>query len=154
MAVTGTLYLFGEKGNVVKTLIKDGISFSSDMTKKQQVTQLLNQIDKDYQFEYLKDRGSSIQTRPTTREFYNLKRAQDGTFSLYKMKPNLLSRIIEVHKGHGPKKLKDLQKILGIGLCLIIITGLIMSLQIQLRVKPFIITSLLGSIVLTILFFL
>jgi hypothetical protein len=153
IAVTGTFYLFGNKGSVESKLVKEGIQFNSSVGKKQQIASLLKEIDSGYTFEYIKDRGSSIQTRPTTRDYYNFKMKDNGTFSLYKDSPNFLLKIIEVHKGHGPKLLKHLQKVLGISLFLIVLTGLIMSLQMKARVKQFALTSGAGLLVLLALFF-
>lgn len=154
MAITGTFYLFGEKGSISKTLIQETITFNKETSKKEQISQLLKKVDKDYRFEYIKDRGSSIQTRPTTREYFNFVEQSEGFFSLYKINPSFLKRIIEVHKGHGPGSLKILQKILGICLIVIIISGFLMSMRIQKRAKPFLISMGLGTLVLSLLFFL
>lgn len=154
MAITGTFYLFGQKGSVEKTLIQDGITFNTTISKKEQVSQLLKKIDETYSFENIKDRGASIQTRPTTRDYFNFVKKDEGSFSLYKVKPNLLSRVIEVHKGHGPGLLKSFQKVLGIVLMLIIITGFLMSMNIKKRVKSFLISTGLGTLVLLFLFLL
>ena len=78
IAITGTFYLFGEKGELKSTLVNDNFTISSDSSKKEQISSLLKNIAPDYNFEYLKDRGSSIQTRPTTRDYYNFKKNKDG----------------------------------------------------------------------------
>lgn len=153
IAFTGVMYLFGEKGSSESNLVREQVLLT-DKSKKAQITNILKEVDSSYKFEYLKDRGESIQTRPTTRDYYNFKKNSDGSFSLYKETPNFLLRIIEVHKGHGPKLLKYLQKILGISLILIVFTGLWMSLQMKKRVKEFIVSSLIGLVILTVLFFL
>jgi len=154
MAITGSLYLFNEKGAITKTLVQENIVFNQEMTKKEQISKILGKTDKDYRFEYLKDRGSSIQTRPTTRDYFNFVKKSDGSFSLYKQEPNFLSRVIEVHKGHGPGLLKDLQKVLGISLTLIVISGFLMSMKITERIKSFLITMSVGTIILFLLFLL
>lgn len=154
MAITGTFYLFGEKGSLDKTLIQEKIILIKDVPKKEQVSKILEKVDQSYRFENVKDRGSSIQTRPSTRDYFNFVKQDDGSFSLYKVQPNFLSRVIEVHKGHGPGLLKNLQKVLGICLTLIIITGFLMSMKIQKRVKSFLATMILGALVLMALFLL
>lgn len=155
MAVTGTSYLFGYKGSTVSTEIKTGISLASDKeAMKKQISDLIKRVDANYRFEALKDRGPSIQTRPSTRDFYNFKKRSDGLFTLYKVRPDILSRLIEVHKGHGPKLLKNLQKLLGVALFFIVITGFLMSLKIKARLKHFLGTISLGTMVLVALFFL
>jgi hypothetical protein len=154
MAITGTSYLFGYKGQVEKTLVQEGIFLPATSEKNEVIKDLLSDIDQDYSYETLKDRGSAIQTRPTTRQYYEFKKTSSETFSLYKAKPNLLSRIIEVHKGHGPALLKYLEKALGISLFFIVLTGLIMSLMMKPRFRPFLLTSASGAIILLLLFFL
>jgi uncharacterized iron-regulated membrane protein len=154
MAITGTFYLNGYKGSVESKLVMEGIQFQTGVDKKEQVAKILNGVDSSYSFEYLKDRGSSIQTRPTTRDYYNFKKSDDGTFKLYKDSPNFLLRIIEVHKGHGPKLLKYLEMFLGVSLFFIVLSGLLMSLQMKARVKQFVITSGIGAAVLLVLFLL
>ena len=124
-----------------------------DEQKNEQVKKLIKELDANYNYESLKDRGRSIQTRPTTRKYFNFKKNADGTFNIYKAEPNFLLRLIEVHKGHGPKLLKYFQKILGIALIIITITGLLMSLKIKTRVKSFIISMTTGAVVLIGMFF-
>jgi len=153
IAITGTSYLFGQKGSLESTLIKTKIILTKE-NKKEQIQTILSQIDSTYRFEYIKDRGSEIQTRPTTRDYYNLNKDDDGTFSLYKVSPNFLSRIIEVHKGHGPKILKHFQKILGICLILIIISGLWLSMLMKKRVKEYFVSGAIGGLALLLLFLL
>ncbi|MCK5884159.1 MAG: PepSY domain-containing protein [Bacteriovoracaceae bacterium] len=151
IATTGTFYLFGNKGEVESTLIKENVIVTSS-NKKEQVSTILKSIDSSYTFEYLKDRGSSIQTRPTTRTYYNFKKISDGKFNLYKNQPNFLLKIIEVHKGHGPRLLNHFQKILGFGLMLIVLSGFFMSLRVKKRLKPLLISMGAGVIVLGALF--
>lgn len=153
IAITGTSYLFGNKGSLKSTLIQENISLQSE-TKKEQVSTLLKKLDPSYSYEYLKDRKTSIQTRPTTRDYYNFKQTSPETFSLYKVEPNLLSRVIEVHKGHGPKLLKYFQEALGVSLIFIVLSGLIMSLQMKNRKKSAIVSMGIGFVILLSLFML
>lgn len=152
MALTGTLYLFGEKGSVENTLILEKISFNNALSREKQIKVILKKINQDYSFESIKDRGRVLQTRPTSRKYYSFEKQENGTFHLYKLEPNFLRKVIEVHKGHGPKLLKSMQKALGICLVFIIITGLLMSLKINKRAKSFVISAGLGSIALILLF--
>jgi len=145
--------LFGNKGSVNETLVKSNVMVEKE-NKKEQISKIVKEINSDYSFESLKDRGSSIQTRPTTRDYFNFKKNSDGTFNVYKAEPNFLLRIIEVHKGHGPALLKYLQKVLGFALIIITITGLLMSLQLKARIKGFLISMSVGGAVLFGMFFL
>ena len=153
MAITGTLYLFGEKGSVEKSLVQENINLSSEISKTEQIKTILKKVDQGYRFESVKDRGSVLQTRPTSRDYYSFKKQESGFFNLYKIEPNFLSKVIEVHKGHGPRLLKNMQKTLGISLVFIIFTGFLMSMKIKTRVRPFIISAVLGTTVLAVLFY-
>ena len=154
MALTGTLYLFGHKGETVESLVNEGISFNSSESKTEQISNIIKEHDSSYKFETLKDRGSSIQTRPTTRTFYNFKKEENGSYTLYKVSPDIHYRIIEVHKGHGPSLLKYFQKLLGISLMIIVLSGFWMSLKIKKRKKEFLLLSGAGFIFLLSLFLL
>lgn len=153
IAITGTFYLFGNKGSVNETLVKSNVIIEK-ANIKEQISKVVKEINSDYSFEYIKDRGSSIETRPTTRNYYNFKKNSDGTFNVYKAEPNFLLRLIEVHKGHGPSLLKYFQKVLGFALIIITITGLLMSLKLKARVKSFLISMSVGGAVLFGMFFL
>ena len=154
MAITGTSYLFGFKGSSESVLVEKALIFESGQNKEKKVREVLEKIDAEYNFEYLKDRGSSIQTRPTTRAYYNFKKNEQQTFDLYRVSPNFLSRIIEVHKGHGPGLLKYFEKLLGFSLLLIVLSGFFMALKINNRKKSALLTSSLGALALLALFLL
>ena len=78
---------------------------------------------RDYSFEYVKVKGTTLYTRPTTRDHYVIKLA-NGHAEVSSASPNLQSSMIELHKGHGPGRFKTFQKIFSLGLLLIILTGL------------------------------
>ena len=55
----------------------------------------------DFEFEYVKQKGSQLITRPTTRAFYTLDISGDEAVVHYN-EPSLQKRMIELHMGHGP----------------------------------------------------
>lgn len=125
MAFTGTSYLFSYKGSVENELVKNiQIQYLTDEIVKN----TLFSIDPSYSFEYTKGSNDKMITRPTTRESYEFIKKDNG-YDVYRVSPNFLKRIIEVHKGHGPSLLKWLQKLLGICLILILTTGIMISFK-------------------------
>ena len=82
----------------------------------------------DFEFEYVKQKGSQLITRPTTRPFYTLDISGDEVVAHYN-KPSLQKRMIELHMGHGPTAYKTYQKVFAAGMLFIILTGLWLGLS-------------------------
>lgn len=130
MAISGTCYLFGNKGSVHKETVRSITVGTNEFTKKDVISHVKS-IDPNYSYEYIKGKPGIFYTRPTTRMHYIFKQSNDGSFKVYKATPNLLASIIEVHKGHGPKLVKTLEKILGFILMLILTSGVWLALQLK-----------------------
>lgn len=125
MAFTGVSYLLGYKGSEIVEEVKVVQMTKTDLTKER-LTQELQKIDENYEFDYVKKVGFGAITRPTTRNYYKIEVKPDGA-KISHVKPNLLKRLIEVHKGHGPKVLRYIEKIIGVFLLLIILSGLYLA---------------------------
>ena len=131
MALSGGLYLFNVKGDVTKgeTVFIPGATLSaSGDAKAEQVRALLAGAGLDDGFEYLKERGNEMQTRPTSRDYYEIKVKPDGV-EIVPVSPDLVAAMMELHKGHGPQLFRLLEQITAIGLVLILISGLVLGLQ-------------------------
>ena len=114
IVLSGGLYLFGIKGHVdeAPAIIKPAIqlNFKSASLAKE-VKDLLTAEGLNINYEYLKVKGQVIYTRPTSRDHYALSNSEAGV-KIVARSPDLQAAIIELHKGHGPKKFKIYQKIL------------------------------------------
>ncbi|MCD8520788.1 MAG: PepSY domain-containing protein [Saccharospirillaceae bacterium] len=131
MAVSGGLYLFGIKGTTLYTDIGqvDGATLNAKSpTLNDDVQALLKRAGIDTGFEYVKDKGNSFYTRPTSREHYLLQQ-QGDTVVIKRGEPDLQATLMELHKGHGPSLFKWLEKIFALGLVLIMASGLYLGLQ-------------------------
>lgn len=150
IAFTGTSYLFSYKGSVKTELVTtiNAQEISDSLIKKTLIS-----IDPDYNYEYTKGSTSKMITRPTTRVSYEFIKVDTG-YEVYKVSPNFLKRIVEVHKGHGPSLLKWLQKILGICLILILITGVMISFKSKKHKRLSLTFMGIGGIILGLFFFL
>lgn len=152
MAVSGGLYLLGIKGSVEKgeTVFIAGAQINADGDKVEQVKNILEQAGLDADFEYLKDRGSMMQTRPTSRDYYEIEPTPGG-MKITPASPDLVASMMELHKGHGPGLFRILEQITALGLILILISGLIIGLKSPLLKTPTIGLTAAGILVFVIL---
>ncbi len=130
MALSGGAYLIGEKGNVARstvTLPADASIDGESATLEADVRALLARLDPDFDFEYLKVNGATLITRPTSRVFYELDTGAEQ-LTVRRASPDLISRLIELHKGHGPGAFKEFQKFMAAALLFILVSGLWLGL--------------------------
>ncbi|MDC0886699.1 hypothetical protein OAS19_02780 [Altererythrobacter sp.] len=131
VAITGGLYLYGNKGETVETAltIPAGTVIVQDAPDiENTVRSILAANDLKIDFEYLRMRPGSITTRPTSTDFVSLSE-EDGVWSATLNQPNLQYRMMELHKGHGPQAFKIYQMFAAIALFLIVVGGLLVGLM-------------------------
>jgi hypothetical protein len=125
MATSGGLYLLGVKGSVdstpvslsaTQTLSADSGTLDSD------VRDLLNANGIDFDFEYVKVTGGTFITRPTSSDYYEIT-IHENEVQATLNRPDLIKSLVELHKGHGPLLFKDLQKLMALGLLIILLSG-------------------------------
>ncbi|WP_068547387.1 PepSY domain-containing protein [Thalassotalea crassostreae] len=131
ISISGGLYLFGFKGTTENTPIdiQSGYQFdrnSNDLDAE--VKKLLSTHGFNSDFEYLKQGGNNIYTRPTSKQSFVVT-ATESSLKLTKVEPDFIKTLVELHKGHGPTAFKTLQKFTAFGLVLILISGLIAALM-------------------------
>ena len=131
MAVSGGLYLLNIKGSVEKgeAVLIPGVALTQEgEAKADELRAVLENAGFDGDFDYIKDRGSMMQTRPTSRDYFEIKPVDAG-LEVTPVSPDLVASMMELHKGHGPLVFRTLEKILALGLVLILLTGLIIGVQ-------------------------
>ena len=131
ISISGGLYLFGFKGNSNETEIKVSNQFVLDIKSQQleeDVEKLLRQLGIETEFEYLKIKGTTITTRPTSRSHLKIIVSKDD-MKIWKVQPSFQKTLIELHKGHGPLLFKVYQKLVAISLIVILLSGLWMGLS-------------------------
>ena len=124
------LYLIGIKGTIEQTpvgTLTTGQQLSQDPSEQTCRRHWLSWC-RDFEFEYVKQEGSQLITRPTTRPFYTLDISGDEAMVQYN-EPSLQKRMIELHMGHGPTAYKTYQKVFAAGMLFIILTGLWLGLS-------------------------
>jgi hypothetical protein len=131
VAISGGLYLFGNKGTTTEELLgslpKGTFSVPSveDHTAIAAMLTAVGVVDPD--FEYAKKSGSGLITRPTSRAHYVVK-DREAEIEIYRATPDWVGVIVELHKGHGPTAFKWYSKAFALGVVLIILSGLWLGL--------------------------
>ncbi len=138
VATSGGLYLLGQKGSVETTrlTVLPGAAALVSEPSKANVLAVLKQAGiSDFDFDYVKDRGSVLQTRPTSRPFYQLTISGD-TVEVDYVVPSLQKRMMELHMGHGPSAYRLYQQLFAAGMLFIIVSGLWLGLSSPRLRKP------------------
>jgi len=125
MAASGGLYLLGFKGSVDSTPVSLSttkfLTANSD-TLNNDVRELLNANGVDHDFEYIKISGEKFITRPTSTDYYELT-IHENEVQATLNQPDVIKSLVELHKGHGPLLFKDLQKLMALGLLIVLLSG-------------------------------
>lgn len=146
--LSGTQYLLGIKGTAEKT---DIISLPTPYTEdKREIQQIFKEQKIDFDFEYVKSRGTKAILRPATREHYEIHKMETG-LKLVRVRPNWVKILQELHFGHGPKIMKQLQILFGISFAFVILSGFFLSWSLK-KFKPLLFGSMAFGIVITIAF--
>ena len=155
VAISGGLYLIGIKGEVEQTSVFRG-EYGAIDTKapslKGDVSALLAKagVDESFSFEYVKVKGDTLYTRPTSTEHYVIKLGGDEVEVLH-ARPSLQKRMIELHMGHGPGAFKTFQKVFALGLIFIMISGLWLGLSAARLRRSTSVTVVAGTVVFALL---
>lgn len=130
-AISGGLYLTNIKGNVAAEAIElpatATLDFKSE-TLEAEVRALLSEANIDHKFQYIRNRGSVIQLRPTSRTYIQFEQTPSG-LTAKTMTPNFVASMMELHKGHGPQLFKTYQKLVAIMLLLVVFGGILVGLM-------------------------
>jgi len=130
VAVSGGLYILGNSGEFKSepvplpagtTLNFDSPSLETD------VRSLLASANIDQKFEYIRNRGSVIQLRPTSRSHLVFRQTEDG-LTATRQTPNFQGALMELHKGHGPSWFKFYQRLVALGLIAVVFGGVLVGL--------------------------
>lgn len=155
VAISGGLYLLGNKGEFKSQPVALPVSASLDFKSpslEEDVRALLTEANIDQKFEYIRNRGSVIQLRPTSKTHLEFRQTPDGLMAVRKI-PNLQAAMLELHKGHGPTLFKTYQKAVAIGLIGVVFGGVLVGLLAKAYRRQTIIAVIIGSVIFIILAF-
>jgi len=130
VAITGGMHIVGGVESEAKAPLALPAGTVIDLksaTAEADIRALLKSINIDHDFEYLKNRGTSAQTRPTSRPYISFKQ-KDGVWMAEKVTPNFMKAAMEIHKGHGPKILRTYHKFVALLLMGVVFGGILVGL--------------------------
>lgn len=149
VAFTGGMHMVGagesETSQPIALPAGTQIDFSAPSAKAD-VKAILDAAGVDIDFEYIKNRGSTAQTRPTSRTYVAFKQSDTG-WTATKNTPNLQKAMMEIHKGHGPKILRTYHKLVALTLILVVFGGLFVGLLAHAYRRKTIIATVIGLVV-------
>ncbi|MEP3655522.1 MAG: hypothetical protein ABJO36_11565 [Litorimonas sp.] len=155
VAITGGNYLLNNKGETETTpiILPAGavLDFKSP-SLEEDIRQILSKTDTDIKFEYIRSRGNSAMTRPTSRPYVQFDQTPEGLKASLKI-PNLQYKLMELHKGHGPTLFKKYQILAAFSLFLVVFGGLVVGVLAKNYRRPTILALVAGSILFIILAF-
>jgi hypothetical protein len=129
VAITGGNYLLNIEGETSSVPIALPANARLDFESPNfadDVRAILSQTDANIEFEYMRSRGNSAFTRPTTRPFVQFEQTANGLTASLET-PNLQYKMLELHKGHGPTLFRNYQIFAAISLFFVVFGGLIVG---------------------------
>lgn len=147
MAITGGLYLAGVQGESVETDLAAPTGYALDAENPEleaEVRRYIADQNLDIEFDYIRGRGDSFVTRPTSRPHLRVENGEQGT-SVQLVEPDLLDSLTELHKGHGPQIYRTYGIFVGVALFLVVFGGVLVGLLAPAYRRPTILTLAAGS---------
>lgn len=147
VSITGGLYLVGGGEKVVTesfTLPQNAVLDFKSPTLDADLRELLDRADVDFDFSYIKNRGTKIQTRPTSRTYIEMSQSPSGLTATIN-KPNFQKAMMEIHKGHGPKILRHYHKLVALVLLLVVFGGIIVGILAKAYRRKTITAAIIGT---------
>ena len=149
LAISGGLYLVGNKGKTETTPIAlpagAALDFGSE-TLEADVRALLGTAGIEHRFEYIRNRGTRIELRPTSRTYLEFAQTPDG-LTATRHDPDFQKSMIELHKGHGPTLFKTYQKVVAVTLIGVVLGGVLVGLLARAYRRKTLVALVVGTIV-------
>ncbi len=148
-AISGGLYLMNIKGeaSTERVSLPAGATLDFDApTLEDDVRALLKTANLKHDFEYIRNRGTLIQLRPTSKTYLEFKQTPQG-LSATRVKPDTVRSMMELHKGHGPQLFKSYQKLVALLLLGVVLGGILVGLMAKAYRRQTIIAVVMGVVV-------
>jgi hypothetical protein len=149
MAITGSLYLAGVQGETVETeiAVPQGYVLTNENPELEaEVRRFIADEELGIDFDYIRGRGDSFMTRPTSRLHLRFENGETGTTAKL-VQPDMLSALTELHKGHGPQIFRYYGIVMGVALFFVVMGGLVVGLLAPAYRRPTILASAAGTLV-------
>lgn len=115
-------------------------------TLETDVRTLLETANLKSDFEYIRNRGTVIQLRPTSRTYLEFRQTEQG-LSATRVKPDTVKSLMELHMGHGPQLFKSYQKLVALLLLGVVLGGILVGLMAKAYRRQTVIALVLGTAV-------
>jgi hypothetical protein len=125
MPLTGALYLWGFKGEQTKEeafRITDRPPVEK-LAQEEFFRAKFKEQNIDYDFEYVRAAAKEYIFRPATQIHY-IANVDGDELIFSRINPNLLKRMMELHKGHGPILMRWFESLFGVALIMVTLSGL------------------------------
>ncbi len=130
MALSGGLDLLGIQGKTQRDTLykidKGRLDFSSKNIIGD-VRELFIQLGINAQIDSIRKKRNAIYTRPSYGMHFGLK-IKDAYIEVYQYQPDIIRRLMSLHKGNGSQFYKLYQKLMVLGLLIILLVGLWLGL--------------------------
>ena len=149
VAITGGLYLADVKGGMVETpvTVPAGTTFDPESpTFEADVRTFLVAQNLPADFDYIRARGDSFTTRPTSQTHVTFEQ-KDGVLTAKKVSPTPLAALLEIHKGHGPQLYRIYGVLVGLMLFIVVFGGLAVGFLSPAYRKATVLSTIAGSAV-------
>lgn len=133
MPLTGSLYILGFKGQETKIeIFRTKNSVPTDEKERETFfKEILSKNGVEASFEYVRATKTEYILRPTTRVYYLGVVSEGDELAIFRVEPDLLKRMIELHKGHGPVAMRWFEVAFGIALLLTVFSGIWLALTVK-----------------------
>jgi hypothetical protein len=148
-AISGGLYLMNIKGTAAteRVALPTGAELDFESaTLEEDVRALLKTANLNHEFEYIRNRGTVIQLRPTSETYLEFKQTPQG-LSATRVKPDTVRSMMELHKGHGPQIFKSYQKLVAVLLLGVVLGGILVGLMAKAYRRQTVIAVVIGMVV-------
>jgi hypothetical protein len=131
MPLSGSLYLLDIKGTEQKSpaFSIEGVAPSGQAESESFFREQFEKNQTNYSFEYLKKNGNDFLFRPTSKNYYTATKTETG-YQVELVQPDITRRIIELHKGHGPKFMRTVEIAFGAALILVTLSGMWLAMTV------------------------
>lgn len=133
LPTSGVVHLLGLDGEIEKReLYQLERVPESSLSETEQKTFFISEFKERgvlLEFESIKRSSERIIFRPSSRRHLMAERNTDGTWTVFEVNPSFWDRLLELHKGHGPRFFKWVEIAFGFALGLLVLSGAKLALS-------------------------
>lgn len=154
MPLSGGLHLLDQNGDHTKedVFVVEGTPPKDKAERESFFREEFKKHNIDFHFEYIKTTGTDFIFRPTSRVYY-IATPVSGALTMQKVNPTLIKRMMEIHKGHGPKLIRWMEIAFGLSLILVALSGVWIAIVTPVYRRSMIVSFMVGTILIAVALF-